>query len=161
MSEQVESLAGSVAEFERTISRRNAREIVATTSVALVFGLYAGWADRTAETIAALAVGGAALFVGVFIQWVGQVRDIAGKEGAELRRAFKIELQRHARLLVLVPLWYAGPLVVAGAAYAAIKGGGSLGVFFWLGIGAVVVWLNRRAAADLRDRARKVDALPA
>lgn len=161
MDEHAESLSRSVAEFDKTISRRNAREVVATTLVALVFGLYAGWADSFAETIAALAVGGAALFVGIFIQAVGRVRGIAGKTGPDLRDAFRSELQRHAKLLALVPVWYVGPLVIAGVAYTVVRGDGFIGVLIWLGVGAIVVWLNRRAASELRDRVHKIDGLPA
>lgn len=166
MAVDVAELRAQSRELDRAVERRNLVEMFAAGVVVMAFS---GWAVSAPTWLG--SVGAAAVVVGVLLVAATLLRRGAGPavhpSGSTLdflaqRRA---QLEHQAQLLERVPFWYVGPLlpglgILAVSTYPADPSR----VWSWVGsvlvqvLGVLgVLWVNRRAAADLRA---SIEALP-
>lgn len=152
------------ADLERTVSRRNQRELFAGGLVLALFGARALWATDPWEVAGSAMVAVGAVVVSWWIHTRAQPLEV---EPAVDTRSFlaqrRAELLHQATLLERVPLWYIGPilpglLVLTMADWPGMDAG--IGLAAW-GVGALglvaitagIVWINHQAARALRDEA--------
>jgi hypothetical protein len=154
--------------FARKIRRRNLREVAAGAFVVAGGVTIAARAPTALGLAGGVAMALGAIFVSVFIFL--RARNLRAPEPAaptsEVVAYERAQLERQARLLERVWLWYLAPLLpsvaliyaeslqraldrpdpTGGVALTAALFAASLGVF------VVIGWINKRAARGLRER---------
>jgi hypothetical protein len=161
------NLTRDIQKFRTRVRWRNIREWAACAVLAWWWTRDA-LATGTRAVLCATAVSLAALaYVALYMFREGQCRLVSQHDDGMSER-FAAELRRHAALLERVPRWYLGPLVIALVAQLAARMIGAprdwrLAATLMAGlvatimpVGAAVVWLNRRAARELRTAADRL-----
>ena len=148
--------------FVRTIRNRNLREWIACAVVAPAFLLIAVMGKGLLHTFAASEVVLAAAYVAWRLHRDGRV-SVADTDAGSSERAREVlvrEMRRQAALLERAGWWYVAPLAAGwlGLQLASMlarppRPGDVAYVVAGIGLGIVIVLMNRHAAKKLRKRA--------
>jgi len=161
-----------VSDFERTIRRRNARELAASALVTVAFCGAAFLLDPVLLKASALltAAGAVAVAATILTRAKPPSGTVDGLDEAALARRHKPHLLRQVALLQSVHRWYLGPLIpglALGLLGMALVTAGRATPRWWsliataAVIGAVTAFIlrmNRRLAAELLRQASHVPA---
>ena len=163
---ELDRLHKDAASLNRTLHRRNLREVFAGALVATLFGIGAFLATDTLVVVGASLVSAGALVVSVMVYVRGVAPPVfASNSSRGYLAQYRSELEHQARLLKWVPAWYIGPLL-PGVILCEVALYVSSGLPGWvialhylfaaaLLVGVVV--LNLRASRQLQQQA---NALP-
>jgi len=154
-------------DFDRTIARRNLREVFAGGVVVAAFAAMAVTAGAVPQAVgfALIAVGGAVVTYNMVRLGTLAEADPSSATGDYLQ-TLEANYRYQADLLRRVPVWYVGPLVPGYAVHVGVRlwetwGSGLVDTLMLAGVptvvgllvGAGVIWLNRRAATELDAKA--------
>lgn len=152
-----------VEDFLHCTRARNRREIIVGAILMVIFALLAFTASIGSVDFYGnlLLVLGLAVVIGV-IWFTARPRGDLQRPGAGNVEHWSAEMQRQAKLLRRTPLWYVGPLIPGFVLLFWPSNPALNPLLAWLPLlilavaFAAVIWLNRRAAADLTRQARAI-----
>jgi hypothetical protein len=151
-------------EFDRSIRRRDKRELIAAVFVFVVFSVVlvsASWLTRVGAII---VLGGCILTYLMLRRANGQAQTTAGLPLAEMLRAERAKVDAQIRLLRRVLWWYVAPFAVGPIlVFAGIAGFGMMSAVytvFAVALGAAIYHMNQQAVRNnLVPRRGELDRL--